>query len=57
MALTRDQKAAQLAELKDKMQKAKSVIFTHYIGLTVNNIGKLRSQLKKQKAEMKVCKK
>lgn len=57
MALTRDQKAAQLTELKDKMQKAKSVIFTHYIGLTVADITKLRSQLRLQKAELKVCKK
>ncbi len=57
MALTRDQKAAQLVEIKDKMQKAKSVIFAHYIGLNVTNISKLRAQLRVQNAEMKVCKK
>ncbi len=57
MALTRDQKAAQLTDIKGKMQKASSVIFAQYIGLTVTNISKLRSQLKDKKAEMKVCKK
>ncbi len=57
MALTRDQKEAQLAELKQKMQESKSIIFTNYIGLTVADISDLRSKLKKEKAEMKVSKK
>jgi large subunit ribosomal protein L10 len=57
MALTRDQKAAQLTELKDKIQKAKSVMFSHYIGLSVADITDLRSKLRAQKAEMKVGKK
>ena len=57
MALSRDQKAAQLTELKDKMKSAKSVMFAHYIGLTVSDISKFRSRLREGKAEMKVCKK
>ena len=57
MALTRSQKATQLTELKEKMQKAKSVMFTQYIGLTVTDISKLRARLREGKAEMKVCKK
>ncbi len=57
MALTRDQKAAQLTELKDKMKSAKSVMFAHYIGLKVADISKLRGKLREGKAEMKVAKK
>lgn len=57
MALTRDQKTAQLTELKEKLKQAKSVMFAHYIGLTVSDISDLRSKLKNEKAEMKVAKK
>jgi large subunit ribosomal protein L10 len=57
MALSRDQKASQLTELKDKMKQAKSVMFAHYIGLTVSDISKFRGKLREGKAEMKVAKK
>ncbi len=57
MALTRAQKAEQLQELKEKMSKAQSVIFTHYIGLTVGNVSDLRKKLRAGGAEMKVAKK
>ncbi len=57
MALTRDQKAQQLTDLKDKFQKAKSVMFAHYIGLTVSDVSELRSKLREKNAEMKVGKK
>ncbi|MEK7217941.1 MAG: 50S ribosomal protein L10 [Patescibacteria group bacterium] len=57
MALTRDQKAAQLTDLKDKLSKSQSVIFTHYIGLTVAEASDLRKKLKDAGAEMKVAKK
>ena len=57
MALTRDQKKAQVADLTKKMQNASSVIFAQYLGLTVGNITKLRSNLRKEKAEMQVAKK
>jgi large subunit ribosomal protein L10 len=57
MALTRDQKVAQVKDLTQKMEKATSVVFAHYLGLTVAQITKLRSHLKKEGAEMKVAKK
>ncbi len=57
MALTRDEKAVQLADLKDKMGRSQSVIFTHYIGMNVSDASDLRALLKKSDAEMKVAKK
>ncbi len=57
MALTKDQKKAQVVELAEKIGKAQSVIFTHYIGLTVGDITKLRRELRAAGAEMKVAKK
>lgn len=57
MALTKKQKSAQLQELKDKMQKSSSVMFAHYIGLTVHDVSDLRDQLRAQDSEMKVAKK
>lgn len=57
MALTRDQKAAQVKDLTQKMEKASSVVFTNYLGLTVAQVTKLRSHLKKEGAEMQVAKK
>ncbi len=57
MAVTKAQKTEILADLKDKLQKAKSVMFAHYIGMTVADVSELRSDLKKQNAEMKVAKK
>jgi large subunit ribosomal protein L10 len=57
MALTKVQKSAQLKELKEKMEKSSSVMFAHYIGLTVKNVSDFRDQLKTSGAEMKVAKK
>ena len=57
MALTKDQKKAQVAELVTKLQKAESVMFSHYIGLTVSDVQDLRRKLREQDAEMKVAKK
>lgn len=57
MALTREQKSAQLTELKKKLEKSSSVMFAHYIGLAVTDITTLRSKLKEKGAEMKVGKK
>ncbi|TSC58357.1 MAG: large subunit ribosomal protein L10 [Candidatus Peregrinibacteria bacterium Greene0416_19] len=57
MALTRAQKAVQLQELKEKMQKSQSVIFANYIGLTVAEVSDLRRKLRAAGAEMKVAKK
>ncbi len=57
MAVSREQKAVQLKELKEKFQTASSVIFAHYIGMTVTDASDLRKKLKGQGAEMKVAKK
>lgn len=57
MTLTKDQKKAQVIELVELFKKSQSVMFSHYIGLTVGNVSALRKKLKEQKAEMKVAKK
>jgi len=57
MALTREQKQACVAELKDSMKKSQSVMFAHYIGLKVADVSKLRRKLKEGKASMTVAKK
>ena len=57
MALTRDQKQAQVADLTEKMSNASSVIFAHYTGLSVAEVSELRLKLREQGAEMKVAKK
>src|SRR3989344_161064 len=57
MALSREQKTAQVADLRQKFEKAGSVIFTNYLGLTVAQVSDLRRKLKEKKAEMKVAKK
>ena len=57
MALSRQKKESQVQELTEKMQRASSVMFTHYLGLSVADITKLRSKLRKEKAEMQVAKK
>ena len=57
MALTRDKKTAQIQDLTQKFQHAKSVVFTQYLGLTVADVSSLRRNLKEKKGEMKVAKK
>lgn len=57
MAVTRQIKEAALKELVDKFGRSKSVVFANYRGLTVASISELRSQLRKEDAEMKVAKK
>lgn len=57
MALTKEQKKAQIDELTAKLKDAKSVMFSHYIGLNVADVSDLRGKLLEQDAEMKVAKK
>ncbi len=57
MALTKDQKTAQVKELTTKLKDAQSVMFSHYIGLSVADVSDFRNQLREGKAEMKVAKK
>ena len=57
MALTKDQKTAQIKELTTKLKDAQSVMFSHYIGLNVGDVSDFRNQLRESGAEMKVMKK
>ena len=57
MALTRTKKAELTQDLTEKWKRASSILFTHYIGLSVASISQLRQQLKTADAEMKVAKK
>ncbi|PIQ76766.1 50S ribosomal protein L10 [Candidatus Peregrinibacteria bacterium CG10_big_fil_rev_8_21_14_0_10_49_24] len=57
MALTKEQKQAQVKELTEKMSAASSLILANYIGLNVAEVSELRGQLKESDAEMKVAKK
>lgn len=57
MALTKDQKTAQVQEVADKLKDAQSVMFSHYIGLSVADVSSLRNKLRENGAEMKVAKK
>ncbi len=57
MAVTREQKKVQLEELKVKFGEASSILFAHYIGMSVGDVSQLRKKLKEAGAEMKVAKK
>lgn len=57
MALTKAQKTEQLDELKAKMKDAKSIMFAHYIGMSVADVSDFRKQLRDKQSEMKVAKK
>jgi large subunit ribosomal protein L10 len=51
-----DAKTASIKELKDSFEKAPDFIFTEYRGLTVEQIGNLRKQLRTKEALYKVVK-
>jgi large subunit ribosomal protein L10 len=57
MAITRNQKQAMVQELVEKMGRAQSIMFAHYIGLTVADVSAFRDKLREVNAEMKVAKK
>jgi large subunit ribosomal protein L10 len=57
MAISKKQKEDVLQELVEKFQKAKSVVFTEYRGLSVKQVGDVRKQLKEHGVEYKVAKK
>lgn len=57
MAVTKEQKKEQLADLKERFGSASSVIFAHYIGMSVGDVSQLRKKLREAGAEMKVAKK
>ncbi len=55
--LTRTQKKQVIENLTDKFSKMKAGILVDFTGLSVSQISKLRQQLKKEEAELKVAKK
>ncbi len=57
MALTKDQKTAQVKELSTKLKDAQSVMFSHFTGLSVGDVSDFRNELRANGAEMKVMKK
>lgn len=57
MAVSKATKVVKLAELKDRMKKAQSLMFAQYIGLKVSELSELRQKLRGADAEMKVGKK
>ena len=57
MALTKDQKQKILDNLKEKIDKQKSVVFTAITGLKVKDLSILRKEMKKKNCEIKVAKK
>lgn len=57
MAVTRQQKEEILAELKEKFQKAQSVTFGQYAGMSVKDVSAMRREMRKADVEFKVAKK
>ncbi|PIQ77211.1 50S ribosomal protein L10 [Candidatus Peregrinibacteria bacterium CG11_big_fil_rev_8_21_14_0_20_46_8] len=57
MAITRQKKEQILSELIDSFKNAKSVVFSHYKGTSVKDIGELRNKLRSEQVEFKVAKK
>jgi large subunit ribosomal protein L10 len=56
MAITREKKETLVADLAEKLASSKSVVFTDYRGLTVEEIDEVRNQLREQGIEFKVIK-
>ena len=54
--MNRDEKAAVVADLSGKFDKAKIAIVSDYRGLTVSSFEQLRRELKKNDAEIRVAK-
>lgn len=54
--LTRQQKEQQVADLQDKLRKIKSIIFTNYHGVKVEEISQIRNELRKEGIEYHIIK-
>jgi len=55
--ITKEQKKAIIKDLTDKLKKQKSVVFADYTGMTVNQVQKLRQQLRADGLDYQVAKK
>ena len=51
-----DKNKQEIASLREKISKAKSIIFTNYVGLNSNNVNSLRQTMKTAGAEVTVTK-
>ena len=51
-----EQKAARVKEVQEKIEKAKSVVFFDYRGLTVAEVTELRAAMRKENVEYVVIK-
>ncbi len=56
MPKTREEKAQELADLRDKMARAQAMVLTSYQGLNVAEISDLRRRLREARVEFKVVK-
>lgn len=57
MATSRQQKEATLQELKDMFSRAKSVAFGQYAGMSMEQLSKMRKEMRTANVEFKVAKK
>jgi large subunit ribosomal protein L10 len=56
MALTKDQKAAAVAELEEQLDAVNTVYLTDFAGLTVEKANKLRREFRKAEVDFRVVK-
>lgn len=54
--MRREQKIKEIESLSERLEKAKTMIFTEYRGLKVSEINELRSKLRKESSTFKVVK-
>ncbi|MDO8601129.1 MAG: 50S ribosomal protein L10, partial [bacterium] len=57
MPLTKEEKKQIIEELKEKIDRQKSIVFADFTGLEVKDLSNLRKKIKKQNGELKVAKK
>jgi len=57
MPLTKEEKQKVLEELREKIDRQKSIVFADFTGLKVKDLSALRKIMKKQNCELKVAKK
>lgn len=57
MALTRDKKDEVIKEIKEQLEKQKSMIFVDFTGIDANKIVDFKKQLSKEDCKMRVVKK
>jgi large subunit ribosomal protein L10 len=57
MALTKEEKQAQVTALQERLQRAKSLLFVDICGLSVDDATDVRQKLHDRQAELKVAKK